>query len=128
MKVSQHVYTLKCPWRPVNNRVDAMVYTTVNVILGNEITLIDSGQKGFWEEGVVPFLKSVNRDPKDVSLILHTHSHFDHIEADEEIQRATGAKVGISEAGAEAMKSPKAEQDRRFRLTEPLLSESEAEA
>ena len=127
MKAVEHVYTLKCPWRPVINRVDAQVYTTVNVILGDEITLVDSGQKGFWKEGILPFLKRVNRDPHDVSLILHTHSHLDHVEADEEIQEATGAKVAISEAGAEALENPQTTREKRLKLFNHLLSDSERE-
>lgn len=125
MKATEYVHVLKCPIRPVINSVDPLVYTTVNVILGDEITLIDTGFKGFWQAGVLPFLKRVNRDPNDVSLILHTHSHFDHVEGDEEIREATGAKVAISEAGAEALENPLGERERLFKLFEHLLSKSE---
>lgn len=125
MKVHQNIFTLKCPWRPVNNLCDSQTYITVNIILGDKITLIDSGLRGFWAEGIVPFLKRVKRDPQDVSLILHTHSHFDHVEADDEIREATGAKIAISEADAEAMENPEAERERMFKLVESFLSSSE---
>lgn len=127
MKATKYVHVLKCPIKPVINSVDPLVYTTINVILGEEITIIDSGFKGFWQEGILPFLKRVNREPQDVSLILHTHSHFDHVEGDKEIQEATGAKIAISEAGAEALENPQAERERLFKLFKHLLSDRERE-
>jgi glyoxylase-like metal-dependent hydrolase (beta-lactamase superfamily II) len=77
---------------------------------------------------VLPFLKKVKRSPSDVSLILHTHSHFDHVDGDAEIQEATGAKVALSEAGAEALENPEKEQQRLLTLFDHLLSKKEQEA
>ena len=128
MKATKLIHVLKCPIVPVVNNVDPLVYTTVNVILGDEITIIDTGFSGFWKTGVLPFLKRMNRDPNDVSLILHTHSHFDHVDGDAEIQEATGAKIAISEVGADALENPEKEQNRLLTLFDHLLSKKEQEA
>ncbi|MCX5993809.1 MAG: MBL fold metallo-hydrolase, partial [Chloroflexi bacterium] len=45
-------------------------------------------------------LKAVNDDKLSVSLIVITHSHFDHIGAVKAIKEATGAKFAVG-AGAE---------------------------
>ncbi|MDQ1280385.1 MAG: hydroxyacylglutathione hydrolase [Thermoproteota archaeon] len=128
MKATEFIYVLKCPIVPVVNNVDPLIYTTVNVILGDEITIIDTGFNGFWKTGVLPFLKRMKRDPNDVSLILHTHSHFDHVDGDDEILEATGAKVAISEVGADMLENPEKEQERLLSLFDHLLSKREQEA
>lgn len=127
MKATEFIHFLRTPCPGINS-VDPMVWTAVSVILGDEITIIDSAYAGFWKSGILPFLKRVNRDPHDVSLIIHTHSNGDHIGSDEEIREATGAKVAISEAGAEALENPEKDRERRLTVFAHLLSKKEQEA
>lgn len=127
MKATEFIHFLRTPC-PGINPVDPLVWTSVSIILGDEITIIDSAYAGFWKSRLLPFLKRVNRDPHDVSLIIHTHSNGDHVGADEEIREATDAKVAISEAGAEALENPEKDRERRLAVFAHLLSKKEQEA
>lgn len=64
------------------------------LLRGERTILIDGGAEG----NVKAFLKGMNQlgvDPKEITLILLTHGHWDHIGALHPIQQLTGAKVAI---------------------------------
>jgi hydroxyacylglutathione hydrolase len=98
-------------------------------ILGDEETreavVIDPGGD---EDEILATLK--NND-LNLKLIIDTHGHFDHVDANQPLKSATGAKIAIHEADAGMLHQPSAEAmfftGNRLRLSEPdiLLKEGD---
>jgi glyoxylase-like metal-dependent hydrolase (beta-lactamase superfamily II) len=70
--------------------IDRFVYSYV--LAGETITLIDTGVAGC-EEVIFDYIRSIGRDPCEISFIILTHSHPDHIGAAKAIREATGCSV-----------------------------------
>lgn len=98
-------------------------------ILGDEETreavVIDPG--GDEDE----ILDTLNRNKLQLKLIIDTHGHFDHVDANQPLKDATGAQIAIHEADAGMLHQPSAEAmfftGNRLRLSEPdiLLKEGD---
>jgi glyoxylase-like metal-dependent hydrolase (beta-lactamase superfamily II) len=70
--------------------LDRFVYSYV--LAGETITLIDTGVAGC-EKTIFDYLRSIGRDPREISLIILTHSHPDHIGAAKAIRDTTGCSI-----------------------------------
>jgi glyoxylase-like metal-dependent hydrolase (beta-lactamase superfamily II) len=70
--------------------IDRFVYSYI--LAGETITLIDTGVAGC-ENTIFDSIRSIGHDPREISLIILTHSHPDHIGAAKAIQKATGCSV-----------------------------------
>jgi hydroxyacylglutathione hydrolase len=70
--------------------LDRFVYSYL--LAGETITLIDTGVAGC-ENSIFDGIRSIDRNPDEISLIILTHSHPDHIGAAKAIQDATGCSV-----------------------------------
>lgn len=64
------------------------------LLRGEQTILIDAGAVG-QQKAFTKALQKLNVDPKDISLILLTHGHWDHIGTLHPIQQLTGAKVAV---------------------------------
>lgn len=82
------------------------------VDVGDGLMLIDSGYlsnlylmiQNIWELGF---------NPKDIKYIIHSHGHFDHVNATSALVHMTGAKTYISEADLGIVKG---EMDKAFSI------------
>jgi hydroxyacylglutathione hydrolase len=98
-------------------------------ILGDEATgeavVIDPGGD---EEAI---LEALNHNKFKLKLIIDTHGHFDHVDANQPLKDATGAQIAIHEADAQMLGKPSAEAlfftGNRVRASEPdiLLKEGD---
>jgi hydroxyacylglutathione hydrolase len=98
-------------------------------ILGDEETkeavVIDPG--GDEDE----ILDALNHNKFQLKLIVDTHGHFDHVDANQPLKDATGARIAIHEADAQMLAQPSAEAmfftGNRVRLSQPdiLLKEGD---
>lgn len=87
------IHALRHPFRvPVAPDIvlDRFVYSYI--LAGETITLIDTGVAGC-EETIFKYLRSIGRKPSEISLIILTHSHPDHIGAARAIQHVTGCSI-----------------------------------
>jgi len=64
------------------------------LLRGERTILIDAGAQGS-AKGFTKGLQKLNIDPKEISLVLLTHGHWDHIGTLHPIQGLTGAKVAV---------------------------------
>lgn len=67
-------------------------FVNVILILGDKITLIDTGVKGS-ERLIFDYLKKQNRDFSEIDAIILSHSHPDHIGNAARMKELTGCKV-----------------------------------
>jgi hydroxyacylglutathione hydrolase len=98
-------------------------------ILGDEETkeavVIDPGG----DEDAI--LEALNHHKLQLKLIIDTHGHFDHVDANQPLKEATGAKIAIHEADAQMLAKPSAEAmfftGNRLRLSQAdvLLKEND---
>ena len=76
-------------------------------ILGDEVSkeavVIDPG--GDEDE----ILEVLNYNQFQLKLIIDTHGHFDHVDANQPLKEATGARIAIHEADAQMLDKPSAE-------------------
>ncbi len=76
-----------------------LVIRGVNIILiaEEELTLIDTGFRGSSTQ-ITSFIRSLGRSAEEVSLIIITHNHFDHVGGLAELKKLTKAKVAAHRA------------------------------
>lgn len=98
MQITPAIHALRHPFQvPVAPGIalDRFVYSYL--ITGETITLIDTGVAGC-ETRIFEYIRSIGRDPSEISLIILTHSHPDHIGAARAIREATGCSVAAHPA------------------------------
>jgi hydroxyacylglutathione hydrolase len=93
MQITDHIHALKIPFQiPVAPGKTFERFVYVYLILGSEICLIDSGVKGT-DSFIFNYLKKIGRKPEEISLLILTHAHPDHIGSARAIKQATGCTV-----------------------------------
>jgi glyoxylase-like metal-dependent hydrolase (beta-lactamase superfamily II) len=93
MQIADHIHALKIPFQiagPYGKRIDRFVY--VFLIYGEKICLVDSGVAGS-EMIIFQYLKDTGRSPQEISMLILTHAHPDHIGSAAAIKRITGCTV-----------------------------------
>lgn len=91
MKITDSIHALKIPFEIPGTGFWRIVY--VYIIVQEEITIIDSGVSGS-ENFIFKYLKDIGRKPEEVSKLLITHAHPDHIGSAKAIQNQTGCNIG----------------------------------
>lgn len=75
------------------------------IIDGPEKVLIDPGHKHLWPELKQKIIDD-GLNPADISLVIHTHCHPDHMEAGEFLEFDYGATQAMSSVEADFLKGP----------------------
>jgi hydroxyacylglutathione hydrolase len=93
MQITPAIHALRHPFKiPVAPGIVIKRFVYSYLLAGETITLIDTGIAGC-EEVIFNYIRSIGRDPREISLIILTHSHPDHIGAAKAIRVATGCSV-----------------------------------
>ena len=93
MQVSESIHALKIPFKlrvGPDKTVDRFVFAYL--IFGDQICLIDSGVAGS-EAVILDYIKNAGRDPREITWIILTHSHADHIGGSPALKKQTGCKL-----------------------------------
>lgn len=94
MQVTKHIHAIKIPFLiPVGPgaSVERFVYTYL--IYGKDkIYLIDTGVASS-EDVIFDYVRKTGRNPDEISMIILTHSHPDHIGSAQTIKKETGCIV-----------------------------------
>jgi hydroxyacylglutathione hydrolase len=93
MQITDHIHALKIPFAiddPAGRKVPRFVYSYL--ICGKKICLIDSGVAGS-EKIILNYLEKTGRSPQDITRLILTHSHPDHIGAARAVKRISGCTV-----------------------------------
>jgi len=96
----------------------------VNVILiaEDELTLIDTGLRGS-SPHIINFIRHLGRSPEEISLIILTHNHIDHMGGLAELKQVTSAKVAIHKADiSDSDDEPSSTGDRQKKPLEEISS------
>ena len=106
MKITDHIHALKIPFQitdPSGRSLPRFVY--VYMIYGREITLIDSGVAS--SAGIIlEYLRNTGRNPEEISLMILTHGHPDHIGAAQAIKEISGCSVAAHGADRVWIENP----------------------
>jgi glyoxylase-like metal-dependent hydrolase (beta-lactamase superfamily II) len=101
MHITPHVHALRFPFSvPVAPGISIDRYASVFLICSETLTLVDTGVAGC-EKPVFEYIAAIGRDPAEISLIVQTHAHPDHIGATRAIQAETGCDVAVHAAERE---------------------------
>lgn len=98
MQIDRHIHAIKIPFTIAApwGFMDRFVY--VYLIYGtNGVCLIDTGVASS-EQAIFNYLRATDRKVSDISLIVQTHSHPDHIGASRTIKGETGCAVAVHPA------------------------------
>ena len=98
MQITDRIHALKIPFQitdPSGQKVPRFVY--IYLIYGQRIFLIDSGVASS-EKIILDYLKSTGRKPAEISQLILTHSHPDHIGAARAIKSISGCTVAAHAA------------------------------
>jgi glyoxylase-like metal-dependent hydrolase (beta-lactamase superfamily II) len=98
LEVAEGIHLIKCPW--------STYFVSSCVIVGETIALIDVGAPDSPEEAIYPYLRSIGREPSELSHIILTHAHFDHCGGVAPIKKETGCKVYVHESGKPYLEDP----------------------
>ena len=93
MQITKHIHVLEIPFKiPVfpERLIDRVVYAYI--IFGDKIILIDSGVSGT-ESIIFDYIRDNGRDPKEISMLILSHSHPDHLGAAKAIKETTGCNI-----------------------------------
>jgi glyoxylase-like metal-dependent hydrolase (beta-lactamase superfamily II) len=92
IQITDHIHAKKIPFQIKTKvgTVDRFVY--VYLIYDKEICLIDSGVSSS-EIEIFNYIKKTDRSPEEISLVILTHSHPDHIGAIQAIKETSGCSI-----------------------------------
>lgn len=98
MQITRNLHSINLPFSiPIGPGHSLRRSVNVFLLFGDRIVLIDSGVARAKEQ-IFEYIRSHGRNPSDISLLVLTHTHPDHIGAARAIKDETGCEVAVHEA------------------------------
>lgn len=93
MKVTESIHALEIPFKvPVAPDLQVNRLVFAYLVFGKKITLIDTGVAGT-EAVIFDYIRNNDRDPHEISTLILSHAHPDHIGSARPIKEETDCKV-----------------------------------
>jgi len=93
MQVTERIHAIKIPFKvPISPERSIDRFAFVYLVFGDKIHLIDSGVAGS-ESIIWEYIREQGRKPKEVSSLILTHSHPDHIGSAKSVKSQTDCTV-----------------------------------
>ena len=93
MQATERIHAIKIPFKvPISPERSIDRFAFAYIVFGDKIHLIDSGVAGS-ETTIYEYIKEQGREPKEISSLILTHSHPDHIGAAKSIKEQTSCTV-----------------------------------
>ena len=98
MEIADGIHLIKNP--------HSTYFVSSVLIMGESLTLVDAGRVESPENSIYPAIRALGRDPREISLLVLTHSHWDHSAGAAQIKRETGCKVAVHSNGEAYLTDP----------------------
>ena len=111
------------------HQVDGVNCNVYLVEDGNNLILIDTGLPRSSKK-IIKYTKSLGRKPTDISTIVITHFHIDHVGSLKNMKELSNAKVAVSEFDADFVagkKAPPKPKNLMFRALSSVIKASPVE-
>jgi glyoxylase-like metal-dependent hydrolase (beta-lactamase superfamily II) len=93
MQVTKRIHAIRIPFKvPLSPERSIDRFAFVYLVFGNKIHLVDSGVAGA-ESTIWQYIKEHGRKPEEVSSLILTHSHADHIGSAKSVKSQTDCSV-----------------------------------
>lgn len=93
MIITEHIHAIEIPFKiPITSVkfINRVVFEYL--IMNDRITMIDSGVSGS-HPVVFDYLRENGREPNEISTLILSHSHPDHVGAAKDVKEATGCRI-----------------------------------
>ncbi len=103
------------------------VNANVYFVIDEEITVVDTGLPRNADK-IINYVRKVGRQPSNISTIVLTHCHIDHVGSAQKLKQLTNAKVAVHKddaefvAGKKAQPAPKGGTKILFKALSPFLN------
>jgi len=91
VEVAKGIHLIKCPW--------STYFVSSCAVIGDTVILIDAGTADSPKDAIYPYLRSIGREPSEISHIILTHAHLDHCGGVAPIKKETDCKVYVHKLG-----------------------------
>jgi glyoxylase-like metal-dependent hydrolase (beta-lactamase superfamily II) len=98
LEIADGIHLIKNPHRTY--------FVSSVLIMGESLTLVDAGRVESPETSIYPAIRALGRDPREVSLLVLTHAHWDHCAGAAQIKRETGCDVAVHSNGGAYLADP----------------------
>ncbi|MGA2310032.1 MAG: MBL fold metallo-hydrolase [Candidatus Bathyarchaeia archaeon] len=108
------------------HKVDGVNANVYLIIDGGELAVVDTGMPKNAEK-ILDYVQRISQQSSNISRILLTHCHVDHVGSAFELKRLTNAKVGVHEedadfvSGKKTLPSPKGFTGVLFKAMSPFF-------
>lgn len=93
MRITDSVHSIKIPFHVTTPSGESISrFVNVYLIFGEQIYIVDSGVSNS-EHAIFEYIRATGRNPEEISHLILTHSHPDHIGAARAIKKVTGCTI-----------------------------------
>lgn len=92
MQITEHVHAIKIPFQVKTDSGTLERFVYAYLICGEKVFLVDSGVSSS-EKIILDYLEKIGHRASEISLLILTHSHPDHVGSASSIQRRSGCEI-----------------------------------